>query len=153
MAAGQSMGREELERLRAIAEERVRTTPLSALAAFFSRTEYIGSLRLIDGPISAAQLREFLDYSPDHARTRLASVPPADTAPEGAGDGDVPQPAAEMEGGEAQIFGALLRDIPAQRRHCAVVRLLGTLAAVYRECNVALPQWFTEAALTACPDV
>ena len=125
--------------LRTVAAEMVRTTALKAIAAEISRTEgggrSVGSDRM-----SPAQLRSFLSRGDDHARI----------GPKPEFEGDAAGSA--LRGGEALILGALVRDLPPERRLGGLVTLLGTIASLHRQHGLPLPCWFSDAALTTCSD-
>lgn len=130
---------EDLDRFRAAAAEKVRTTALNALAAELRRNEYPGDRSFGGDGMSPAALKRFLSGWADPARA--AAAPSArDTT------------ASEQRGGEALILGALVRDLRPERRHGALLTLLGTIASVHRQNGLPLPSWFAGAALTTCSD-
>ena len=51
-------------------------------------------------------------------------------------------PAHRDEAANGVIIGALVRDIPAERRHEAVVAIMDTLVSIYNESGTSPPSWF-----------
>lgn len=128
---------EDLDRRRAEAVEKVRTTALNALAAEL-RDEFVGERGFRGGRMCPAGLRRFLGGWTD--ATPRPAEPPS-SAPDAT--------AFAQRGGEVVILGALVRDLHPERREAALLKLLGTIASVHRRHGLPLPSWFAEAALTA----
>jgi hypothetical protein len=123
-----------LDRLRALAAEKVRTTELTALSADLCRVDYLGS-RSLGGGMSPAEVKRFLfGYDPD-GRTKHPLPVTSDL------------PAPDEHRGETVVLGVLVRDLPPERRPAAIVTLLGTIASFYKSAGVSLPAWLTDAAL------
>lgn len=126
---------EELERLRAIVADRVRNADLPTLAAIVGQSDL--GIRSVSGAWTPAQLKEFLHGFEDRLRHERAFR--ASPAPE----------ADDPQANELVALGALVRDLPAEGRQCAIVQLLRIIAATHDQYGVALPAWFTQQALVA----
>lgn len=130
---------EELNRLRAVAAEKVRNTELTALSVILGRPDYLGS-RSVGGGMSPGEVKRFLfGYEPPARDRRADHISPD------------PPVAGEL-GGEVVVLGVLVRGLPPVRRRGAIVTLLGTIASFYRRAEVSLPEWFTDAAMMTGSD-
>jgi hypothetical protein len=131
---------DELDRLRAAAAEKVRSTELTALSAILSRPDDHGSRSIGGGGMSPAEMKRFLfGYDPPARNKRADHIP-----------SDAPVPAEP--GGEIVVLGVLVRDLPPVQRQGAIVTLLDTIASFYRRAEVSVPEWFTDAAMITGSD-
>lgn len=131
---------DELDRLRAVAAERVRATEFTALTEILCRADSLGGRSVGGSAMSPAELRRFLFEFAPPARNKRSNHTTFES------------PVRDERGGETVALGVLVRDLPPERRQEAIVVLLGAIGSLHREAGVSLPIWFADAAHTTVPD-